>query len=519
MKFRVALSAFALAASPAANAADWSQATTAHMIVYSEQSADDAKELAIKLERMDEAMRFMLNIPKDTKPVPDSAKLTVFHFGNTDDIGRLAGAYGVYGFFKPMAGHSTAYIPLREAAQRGSIGTRVERGALTPDIVMFHEYAHYFMFQHAAAAYPSWYIEGFAEVYGTIDLLPDGFVLGAPAKHRGATLSVLGSYRVERLLDPPEELQWKDGAQIYAMGWLLSHYLSFSEDRRGQLDKYFAHINQGKSNLEAAEGAFGSLSKLNSDLDRYQRSNIRGVEVTFPDYIMPDVTVRPLTDAEAAIMPYRIESSAGVDEKEAARLVEPVRNLAAQYPTSLPVLLELTEAEFDLSNYDASETAAKQILQIDPDNVRAHVYLGNIALRRAEEDSSQFAIARSTFALATKLAPRNPQPLFGYYLSYRLAGLTPPEDALIALEMAYEFAPFDDSIRTALAHLLLIEQRNSDALAVLTPIANNPHGGKRAKKIHELAQDIAAGETSEALAYLAPKLGKPEDEEEGDDDE
>jgi len=516
MKFRVALSALMLSASPV-TAADWSEATTAHMIVYSEQSADDARELAIKLERMDEAMRFMLNIPKDKRPLPDSAKLTVFHFGDTDDIGRLAGAYGVYGFFMPRAGNSTAYIPLKEAAERGSIGTRVERGALTPDIVMFHEYAHYFMFQHAAAAYPAWYIEGFAEVYGTIDIQSNGFVLGAPAKHRGATLSVLGSYRVERLLDPPEELQWKDGAQIYAMGWLLSHYLSFSEDRRGQLDKYFALINQGKTNKEAAEGAFGNLSKLNRDLDRYQRSKIRGVEVTFPDYKLPDVAVRPLTEAEAAIMPYRIRSSAGVDENEAAKIVGPVRGIAEQYPDSIPVLLELVEAEYDAANYNQSEAAVRRILNIEPENVRAHTYLGNIALRRAEDDPAQFEIARSAFALAARLDRYDPLPLFGYYLSYRLAGQTPPENALIALEMAYEFAPFDDGIRVALAHLLLTEHRNSDALAVLTPIANNPHGGKRAKRIYELAQEIRQGQTAEAMEYLAPKLGQPDDEEEDDE--
>ncbi len=484
------------------------------MVVYSEQSPEDARDIALRLERVDEAMRFMLNVGQDKEPIPRSAKLTVYHHGDTDDIGRLIGYYGVYGFFLPRAGNSTAYIPFREAVERGSLGVRDYRSQLTPEIVMFHEYAHYFMFQHAAAIYPHWYVEGFAEVYGTIQLNENGFVLGAPAKHRSDTFRYLGSYRVERMLVPPEKIDGRDQAQAYAMGWLLSHYLSFSNERPGQLNKYFSLLNAGKSDREAAEGAFGSLSELNRDLDRYQRGRINGFEVTFPDYKVPFVEVRQVSEDEAAILPYRIRSTVGVDEDGAQELLGPVRSISDRFPNSIPVLLELAEAEFDAKNYAQSEDAATRVLALNPDNVSARIYLGRIALRRAQDDPSQFHVARGFFVEAARLERSNPVPLIGFYLSYQLEGREPPENAKIALETAFEFAPFDDDVRTTLAHMLLTENRDNDALAVLGPIANNPHGGKRAKKIHELAKSIREGDKAEALEFLAPKFESPKNEEE-----
>ena len=40
-------------------------------------------------------------------------------------------------------------------------------GVFTGQLVLFHEYAHHFMLQYAPAAYPAWYVEGFAEVVST----------------------------------------------------------------------------------------------------------------------------------------------------------------------------------------------------------------------------------------------------------------------------------------------------------------------------------------------------------------
>lgn len=516
MRFFVAVLALFLM-SATARADDWSVATTDHMIVYSDQSPEETKRFAINLERFDEAMRFMQGIEKDTRPMPDSAKLTVYYYGDTDDIGALAGSYGVAGFFIPRAGSSVAFAPAENAHDRGSLGTRVKRRELSPEIILFHEYAHYFMYQHAAAAYPAWYREGFAEVYGTLELTDDGFILGAPASHRAIILKYLSSFPVSRLLDPPEKLRGRDIAQRYAMGWLLTHYLSFSNDRKGQLNTYFQLLNSGASDREAAEGAFGDLTKLDRDLDRYQRGRISGFVVKHDGYTPPTASVRKLTEAEVEVMPYVIKSVRGVTEEEAAKIVDPIRTIAAKYPDSIPVQMALTEAEFDAQNDENAEAAAKRILAKEPDNARAHIFLARIAKRRAIEDPEQFPIMRKHYGAAIGLDRDNADALQGYYLSFQLAGETPPENALIALESAYDLAPFDHDIRIALAHLLLTEQRDRDAVLVLGPIVNDPHAGKRGEKIGELVEQIQAGDKAEALVELAPKL-KSDDEEESEED-
>lgn len=506
-----------LAVSTSAYAADWWEATTDHFIVKSESSEEEARKLALDLERFDEAMRYLYGTAKDTDATPDSSKLTMYHFGDTNDIGRLAGSRGVAGFFIPRAGQSVAFSPVREPRQR-SLGARSDedRGGLRPRVVMFHEYSHYFMFQHAAAAYPAWYREGFAEVYGTIELTDKGFKIGAPATHRAQVLYYLNTYNVERLLNPPEEITGEDVAQIYAMGWMLAHYLTFSGERRGQLGEYLKLINAGDSSLDAAKKAFGDLGQLNKDLDKYRRGRTPGMEIIYADYTPPKATTRKMTEAESAMMMLHIKSTRGVDEEEALTLVQPARDLQARFPNSAEVQLAVAEAEYDAQNNAQSEAAANRALEIDPTLARAHIYLARVAMRRAEEDRAQFEVARRQYAAANRLDPQNADPLKGYYLSYELAGETPPEPALIALETAYDLAPFDSAIRTALAHLLLTEGRDRETIALLGPIINDPHASKRAKKLRDLVEKIEKGDKSGALVELAPKFDH-DDENEDDD--
>ena len=104
-----AVALFALA-SPAQ--AEWWEARTDHFIVYSESSSANAKEFAEKMERLDMSLRSLQNV-KFTPVTSDSRKLTVFRFGETDDIGRLAGSMGVAGFYIPNLNGSVSFTPVK----------------------------------------------------------------------------------------------------------------------------------------------------------------------------------------------------------------------------------------------------------------------------------------------------------------------------------------------------------------------------------------------------------------------
>ena len=99
-----------------------------------------------------------------------------------------------------------------------------------------------------------------------------------------------------------------------------------------------------------------------------------------------------------------------------------------------------------------------------------------------------------------------------------------PETALIALENAYFNAQFDRSFRQTLGHLLLLEQRDTDALSVLGPVINDPHAPKRIDRLNKILEELEAdpSKRAEALEFLSPEpdwLFQPDPEDEEGDDE
>ena len=94
----------------------------------------------------------------------------------------------------------------------------------TPELVLHHEYAHHFMLQYFPAIYPSWYVEGFAELIGSSKMMDDGRIgYGMPALHRG---NEINAYWV-----PLQDLLTKDKVvylDTYGQGWALTNFLTFN---------------------------------------------------------------------------------------------------------------------------------------------------------------------------------------------------------------------------------------------------------------------------------------------------
>ena len=513
---KLLLVASMLAATPAyAEKGEWWQAESDHFKVISAGTEENAREMAVSLERLDQAMRMFRGLPVGDE-VPDSIKATIYQFGETSDIGRLINSSSVAGFFIPRAGNSVAFVPLKENDNsRGRVGVRVkDKRALTPGAVIFHEYAHYFMRQHAPAAYPFWYQEGFAELFGTLELREDGFNIGEPPKYRSDILQEL-SFDVEKILNMKfgDTVSSLDVMRQYAYGWMFTSYLSFEPSRQGQLANYLRLMNAGKSNLDAAREAFGDLGALQKDLEKYHRGRARALAVTFAETKTPDVEVSRLSPDTADQMLMHIQSTAGVTETKAKGQVGEARQLVSKYPQSLPVLLSATEVEFDAKNFDQAEALANRAITVDPQGGHARLYLAKIAMERARTDPAQLAVARKYFVEANRIDSTQPEALMGYYLTYAMGSETPPEDALIALESAYKYAPFDDDIQITLAHLLLTENRDKEALILLGPIIYSPHSNKKIDKIRELVEKINAGDRAPLIEELRPKFKDRKEEE------
>src|SRR3569623_2819863 len=73
----------------------------------------------------------------------------------------FGGSPGVAGYFDgDMRG---PYAVMTRSATGESFG-------LAAQTVLFHELSHQFMFRFFPAAYPTWYVEGFADFYGTMTI-------------------------------------------------------------------------------------------------------------------------------------------------------------------------------------------------------------------------------------------------------------------------------------------------------------------------------------------------------------
>ena len=513
MRRILVLVAFLFFAAPAN--AEWWEARTDHFVIYSQDSESSTRDFASQLERYDNALR-SLQSTKFEPITADWQRVTIYRFGDIDDIGRLAHAPGVAGFYKPELA-PVEFTPVRDSKNLGSIVHRDSRTDLDPRSVLFHEYAHHFMFQYFPAGYPSWYVEAFAETLATIDLKPDGsFHLGNPPQYRSDDLfHSMMTVTPQSLLASTSKPDFEDFYAYYSVGWLMNHYLTFEPSRKGQLQTYLRLVNEGVPSGDAARKAFGDLGKLNDEIIRYKnRGKLYGADVRPANAAPPHVTMRKLSDDEEAAMRIKVRSKAGVTHAEAGNVAADARDAARKYPNSYPVHLALAEAELDAEHLEASEAAADRAIQLQPEGIEGLIAKGQALLERGKKgkDKQLLTQARTWLAQAHDVDPHHPAPLLYNYLSYYYSGGIIPEDALVGLEQAYLAAPHYGDLRLILSRQLLSEKKGDLAREILLPLALNPHVSKVRKNLHGVVELIEAKKIDAAYTALAQEMAREEDE-------
>lgn len=495
--------------------AEWWEARTQHFVIYSQDDEHDTKDFATQLERYDNALR-SLQSTKFEPITADWQRVTIFRSGDIDDIGRLAHSDGVAGFYKPELA-PVEFTPVRESKNLGSIRHRDSRTDLDPRSVLFHEYAHHFMFQYFPAGYPSWYIEAFAETLATIDLKPDGsFHLGNPPQYRSdALFHSMMTVTPKTLLASTSKPDFEDFYAYYSVGWLMNHYLTFEPSRKGQLQTYLKLVDEGVPSPDAARKAFGDLDKLDNEIGNYKnKGKLYGVDVRPANTAPPQVAMRKLTDAEEAAVEVAIRSKAGVTHAEAGGVAGDARDAARRFPNSYPVQIALAEAEFDAEHFEAAQAAADRAIQIEPEGIDGLIWKGHVLVERGKraKDKALLEQARIWLGKAHDVDRRHPAPLLYNYLSYFYAGGAIPEDALVGLEQAYLAAPHYGDLRLILSRQLLSERKGDLARDILLPLALNPHVSKTRKNLHGVIELIEAKKISEAYTALATEMAREEEE-------
>jgi tetratricopeptide (TPR) repeat protein len=270
------------------------------------------------------------------------------------------------------------------------------------------------------------------------------------------------------------------------------------------------------SSIDSAQAAFGDLRNLDDDLDRYAVRKQLNVLVVHPeDARLGSVAVRPLTQAEAALMPVRLRSEYGVNRRIAGGVAARARKLAEPYAGDAFAQVALAEAEYDAKNYEAADAAADRALAADPPNVRALIYKGRaqIKLAKAKGNAADWDQVRSWFLKANKLDTENAQPLALFYETFIESGQQPTKNAVGALLYAVALAPQDNSLRLKAVRELVVENRLSEAKSMLAPIAYLPHGSRESREAMIKAMTaIAAGDSKTALSIIDKDRGEEEND-------
>ncbi len=381
----------------------------------------------------------------------------------------------------------------------------------TAEQVLFHEYTHHMLLSNTSQVFPGWATEGLAELFMSAKFAENGDVIvGQPNADRSWAMGGLSRWTIRRLIEsdvrPPSR---DESIELYSRGWLMCHYLLISGKRSGQFFGFINALNRGDAPLKAGEQVFGSLDRLDSEVERYVR------KATFPSSIISSgrikantsVTIRRLSAGETAFFPYRLTSAIGVTPKTAGALAERARPVAARYPESAFIQRALAEIEYDAKNYDAAEAAANRALAIDPGNAMAIIYKGRVFAQRAQEkkDAGLWRQARQLFLQANKLDPNYALPFKLYYDSFVAAGQVPPAGAVTGLRRAVVLAPTDLSLRSSTGIELIRSGELELARTVLAPLAFNPHATDQ-NPYAKLVKAMDGGATKDALMTLATEL-------------
>lgn len=493
-----------LSAAPAS--ADWHEASSNHFVIYADQSPEQLRKFADRLERYHRGLEIILD---EDRPNPSpSSRVTVYMVRNDAEVRKLQGNKKsfVQGFYMPRAGGSVAFVPETISGSADS---------MDPYRILFHEYAHHFLIGSTAESYPLWYSEGFAEFLSSVKFERDGGIgLGTPANHRGPELMLAKSVPIERLLDTAGYLKSKTKVydEFYGRSWLLFHYLNISGQRKGQIMTYLRALRGGKSEAEAAAQAFGDLGLLDKELDKYLRQPRMNYRPIAADKLkIGEIAIRKLDKAEAAAMPVVLRSKRGVDEVTAKLVLPDARAVAALYPQHPAVLSALAEAEFDAGNDAAAIAAADKALAIAPNNINAHLQKGYALARMmaAADDPAKAATGvRAQFLKVNAIENDHPIPLIRFYMTFRESGREPTKNAIEGLEWALTLAPHDQGLRMMVAGQQMQDDRFADAKATLLPLANNPHASSltaAANALLDKARERQAAEEQAAVTAPASK--------------
>lgn len=469
---------------PAPALADWRRAESAHFVVYSDGSERSLRDYTARLERFDALLRLRFGGAQDA----DVRKLPVYLVGDDRSL-RIAQPTlpeGITGYY---------------TASENDIFAILVRGR--DDDILLHEYSHHFMAKNGDGRYPGWLSEGFAEYFATATVSERGkATFGLPNPGRQYALQQNRWLPMDQLLRAKGSFDIEGQTargMYYAQSWALTHWLLADQTRARGLATYLTTVNGGQDPVEAWRTVFGlTPDQLTTQLRAYVRGRLYYSEIDVPP-LQPEITVTAMSPAwDAVILPLINMRSPRSDDMDGPVLLQTARSNAERFPDDALALVALGRAEHLWGQADAADAALTRALERQPDQVEGLLLMADVITDRADlnaDDADRLAQLRLAQGFLRRALEADPTDYRVFAALARLrtaASDYPSENDLLTWAMAVSFAPQVMSIRGDAAMAMLERERFDEAVVLLTPIVNDPHGGASARRARQILDDVAA---------------------------
>ena len=388
-------------------------------------------------------------------------------------------------------------------ANPGGIAAYDDPSSLGQDALQ-HEYAHHYMRANRAAAYPAWYVEGFAEYFMTARFKPQEIEVGRFNEMRARWLAGNDWLPLETILK--RDIYGRGAGPVmmfYAQSWLMTHCFLGAPGQADKLKAYLGAVAAGGDPVQAfATHVASDFKRFQSDLRAYVRGR-DFVSITFrrPAAAPVPVQVRPAPPGASSLLLLinRLMLSGGEDtaEDRAAREAA-VKRVIARAPGS--PLAARARALLAVRNGDpAAASLLDPLLAASPDD--ADLLLWRAAATPVATPEGRLE-ARRFLARAFKANPDDwcVMRLYALLAGLREGPLTAND--LDVIRRAHELAPQVAQVVIDHATALVQVGDFKTAAAVLAPVANNPHDAKLATLAGRLRDAALAGDRKAFLKWL-----------------
>jgi hypothetical protein len=488
--------------------AEWRRAESPNFVLYGTISEGRLRERILQLEDFDRLMRLITNVSEP--PAPN--KLHIYIVDGPSDL-RTVHAM--------PAGFTGVYI-----ATANGIAAIVDGRTDAGNDILFHEYAHHFMRQYAANAYPAWYVEGFAEYFSTVRFTPRKIDIGNFSPGRAYSLTDGSWLPTEQILHGnPQSMNGPAAEAFYAQSWLVTHWFFSTHERQDALRRYLVAARNGdpRDALQTATGL--DVTAFTAELRRH----IRGNQISYRQMNRPEgwtpaaVTVTTLPASADGLMLYAAALRIGIDEGKGPEYLQQIRGAAARHASDPFAQRILAHAELLYGDSAVADRLLDGLLQASPADAELMYLKGMRYLTASErEDASDEAraadsrLARDWFTRAHRADGDNYQTLFRFAQSLRGEDEYVSENTANVMMLAHQLAPQVAEITMNAAALLMNRGEYADAIALARPLSADPHNAslaRAARQMIEHAQTRGAGvrpsPARPASADNAPEDSRP----------